>query len=901
MSQRQCFAWRGAASWRERMKGDVKETSTAPRTKNRGFAIYAGVSLLVAFILLIDPLFNAPNGLITSSLFTGRPSDHGEAVPCNFDYEGSWQIGVASGPSPLTLQIANQSVLSCASVANATAASYVAEPCLVVPVADGKVPSSRLYAFYQVKSLITSKGEIGVAHSLDNGVSWHHLGTALTEPFSLSSPWVAYDPASQQYIMIPDGHKSQHHTISLYSTSKDDFPFGWKHAAVRGSEAHFMDTSAVYHEGQWWIFTTTHGIWQWWTKGPAYQLHLYHADSLLGEWHEHPLSPVSSDLRYARGGGRPFVYQGHVHRWAQDDSDYFGQSLHLFRASRISNATYLEAFVQTVLPSGNGNWYSARTHHIDVQQVGPNGTWYGLVDGDTHKDGRHHFHMTEARFVRAKHMLLRLTVFQLFMVSLCYGMWQSSDCVFSWLAGRLPWLRQAKTKPFKDGSMTPCWRPVAAALSVVAPELQLAGLGIMALLLSGAVFLLLPQLMWCPRWAMNVQVQHTPPVLHQDPGSPFSHHVADDLVIVTGATASFFDRLSNMVGSVHVWEPTQRVIVYDLGFSQTQLAKMMCWRNVEVRRFPYEKYPDHVRDVRNYAFKTLVLQEALADSSAVLWIDSGLELRAPMTTMRTELAKHGHVSAMQEDLIGDAMYTFTRTMVDFYGLGAHWDEIKQWGFCAGGLQGFVRGSDAERLVLNPVVNCSLHEKECIAPPGSSRKNHNFDQTALTIQIWANNFSCLPRETHCMWSVKKVSRDPRALSLPIEVVSRGHRQPKPYADTILRNPGCVPDVAAVPWPALGFEQQESLTRYNLAFRVSRIWLQPVGDAAVQAYSCLGSHLLVQLLWGMSLLAMACGTMGCARLRSVWMARGWRMVLHLTLGPVCMLVGQGALFWLMVHVP
>ncbi|GFH26517.1 uncharacterized protein HaLaN_24682, partial [Haematococcus lacustris] len=183
----------------------------------------------------------------------------------------------------------------CASVANATAASYVAEPCLVVPVADGKVPSSRLYAFYQVKSLITSKGEIGVAHSLDNGVSWHHLGTALTEPFSLSSPWVAYDPASQQYIMIPDGHKSQHHTISLYSTSKDDFPFGWKHAAVRGSEAHFMDTSAVYHEGQWWIFTT-------------------------------------------------------------DDSDYFGQSLHLFRASRISNATYLEAFVQTVLPSGNGNW-----------------------------------------------------------------------------------------------------------------------------------------------------------------------------------------------------------------------------------------------------------------------------------------------------------------------------------------------------------------------------------------------------------------------------------------------------------------------------------------------------------------------------------------------------------------
>ncbi len=28
----------------------------------------------------------------------------------------------------------------------------------------------------------------------------------------------------------------------------------------------------------------------------------------------------------------------------------------------------------------------------------------------------------------------------------------------------------------------------------------------------------------------------------------------------------------------------------------------------QLRRFPYEDYPPHVRDVRNYAFKTLVLE-----------------------------------------------------------------------------------------------------------------------------------------------------------------------------------------------------------------------------------------------------------------------------------------------------
>ncbi len=58
-------------------------------------------------------------------------------------------------------------------------------------------------------------------------------------------------------------------------------------------------------------------------------------------------------------------------------------------------------------------------------------------------------------------------------------------------------------------------------------------------------------------------------------------------------------------------------------------ALLMC---AQIRRFPYEKYPPHVMDVRNYAFKTLVIAEAMADHKAVLWIDSGLELRTDLHT-----------------------------------------------------------------------------------------------------------------------------------------------------------------------------------------------------------------------------------------------------------------------------
>lgn len=98
--------------------------------------------------------------------------------------------------------------------------------------------------------------------------------------------------------------------------------------------------------------------------------------------------------------------------------------------------------------------------------------------------------------------------------------------------------------------------------------------------------------------------------------------------------------------------------------------------------------------------------------------------------MRRLLARHGHVSALQEDLLGDDVYTMTRPMAEWFGVGhgaLRWEEVRRWQFCAGGLQGFVRGSDADRLVLGPVVNCSLAASECLAPPGSSRANHNFDQ------------------------------------------------------------------------------------------------------------------------------------------------------------------------------
>lgn len=127
--------------------------------------------------------------------------------------------------------------------------------CMCACVLAGRV-SGRWYAFYQVKNLASSKGEIGVAQSMDSGETWQHLGIALHEPHPLTSPFITYDAANAVYVMIPDTHKAHEHAVHLYTTTKTNFPFGWKLLKTALQGEHYMDTSAVHYQGLWWIFTT---------------------------------------------------------------------------------------------------------------------------------------------------------------------------------------------------------------------------------------------------------------------------------------------------------------------------------------------------------------------------------------------------------------------------------------------------------------------------------------------------------------------------------------------------------------------------------------------------------------------------------------------------------------------
>lgn len=82
------------------------------------------------------------------------------------------------------------------------------------------------------------------------------------------------------------------------------------------------------------------------------------------------------------------------------------------------------------------------------------------------------------------------------------------------------------------------------------------------------------------------QARSGPPLVTAGGGCPNRSWVDEEVVILTAGNEHFFDRMSNMIGSSHYWEPTLKVVVYDLGLTpqQVNLVKRMCNTEYLIRR-----------------------------------------------------------------------------------------------------------------------------------------------------------------------------------------------------------------------------------------------------------------------------------------------------------------------------
>ena len=114
------------------------------------------------------------------------------------------------------------------------------------------------------------------------------------------------------------------------------------------------------------------------------------------------------------------------------------------------------------------------------------------------------------------------------------------------------------------------------------------------------------------------------------------------LVVVMASDLRFFDNLRNLVASIQSWEPNTRMVIYDLGLDPDQITEAVTWINVELRRFPWYCFlKPHFAMPKSNAWKPIVLSLVLDEFDCVLYLDAGMELRAPLNEVRNRIQTDG--------------------------------------------------------------------------------------------------------------------------------------------------------------------------------------------------------------------------------------------------------------------
>lgn len=239
--------------------------------------------------------------------------------------------------------------------------AFVADPFIVK---DGDT----WYIFFEAYTGTTAKNVYGTSSDL---INWTYGGKLTIDgaDFDASYPfvfrcddrwfmihgWDVAGPAGEIRLLVPK-----------------TWPNDWTAIKILISDAHrFRDVSIFQYNEIWYILTFDEN---------DITARLFYCSTLYGgTWVEHPSSPISSGYGASRPGGRPISRPGvGVDILIQDNSDYYGKALQIYRLSNLSptTCTMTELTTSPILQMSGSGWNAAGMHQLD--RINAN---FSVVDG----------------------------------------------------------------------------------------------------------------------------------------------------------------------------------------------------------------------------------------------------------------------------------------------------------------------------------------------------------------------------------------------------------------------------------------------------------------------------------------------------------------------------------------
>lgn len=212
----------------------------------------------------------------------------------------------------------------------------------------------------------------------------------------------------------------------------------------------------------------------------------------------------------------------------------------------------------------------------------------------------------------------------------------------------------------------------------------------------------------------------------------FNQRHNSKMVIVTASDSFFYGRLLATIKSVHEYFPKNIFIIYDLGMTPSMIEKILrnCKCSIRSLHVNYRKHFPHLDNLKNYAWKPLVIADVMKYYEQIMYIDASIRFKS---TDASDLIDKSSQTGVVASYIGFRLPCFTHPNA-FKWFGETSESYDQVGTIEGNFIIFNRNF-LTALILKAWVTCALDES-CIAPKGARLKGccgcHRFDQSVITI-------------------------------------------------------------------------------------------------------------------------------------------------------------------------
>ena len=221
------------------------------------------------------------------------------------------------------------------------------------------------------------------------------------------------------------------------------------------------------------------------------------------------------------------------------------------------------------------------------------------------------------------------------------------------------------------------------------------------------------------------------------------------MYIITGASDNHYLTVMNMIDSFIRYNDRHKLIIYNLGLEESK------WNHIKEKYnhhdfifkvFDYSKYPEWFNiniEAGHYAWKPTIIYNTFLEytDEIVVWMDAGNLINENLQKLESFLIDNYIYSATSGGTIKEWTHPSTIEYLDCTNTG---NENRN-----GACLGFNTKIDLVKDFITEFSNCAM-DKNCIAPDGSSRKNHRQDQAVFTILFY--KYSSSKSKCHLCYSI-----------------------------------------------------------------------------------------------------------------------------------------------------